>query len=239
MAQNFLLPDIAPEIYLKTWFIRGFPATQSFLLCAEQHLIADFERKTGLKSGKDVSMSTPLDGDVYTPGEISMFDTLLYVNHNWIPVSFKWKSHSGKVYKIDDEVTDCDDLDFWFDNLDAVEIHRLLYPKESLPFKFKDLSFELVVTRLSVAPELILTVKQEHQEAAAEIIAGIDKFIASYNDKSEKKDRANGVVHNWDRRIEGDTIIYSFDLGSAGLRLYKTLIPHLSKSGRFTKVELS
>lgn len=40
-------------------------------------------------------------------------------------------------------------------------------------------------------------------------------MMDEYNTKSMKKDRKDGAVYNWKRRMENDKLIYDIDTGSA------------------------
>jgi hypothetical protein len=66
----------------------------------------------------------------------------------------------------------------------------------------------------------------------------IDDFIADFNHKSEKKDRKDGVVHNWKREFINDKLVYELDLGSTGVSFIKKLLTFLNKLNTFETVEL-
>ena len=73
---------------------------------------------------------------------------------------------------------------------------------------------------------------------ADKIISEVDRFIAGFNEKSEKKGRIHGVIHHWKPRVEGDKLIYDTDLGSTGPYFFNKLLPHLSLLNYFTREEL-
>ena len=73
--------------------------------------------------------------------------------------------------------------------------------------------------------------KEDQIKNASAIIDDIDKMIDDYNIKSEKKDRKDGVVHNWKSKAEADKLIYEIDTGSAGAVFLKKLLQYLSKLG--------
>jgi hypothetical protein len=162
----------------------------------------------------------------------------IYINHNWNPVTVLWKSISGRIYQLADTDIDCNDIEFWFEELDVALIHRQMYPNVKLPFKLKDLSYELIVTRINMDCTIEMQVKQECLNETENINSQVDSFIAAFNEKSEKKDRIHGVIHHWKPKIEGDKLIYDMDLGSTGPYFFKKLLPHLSSLNYFTRVEL-
>ena len=110
--------------------------------------------------------------------------------------------------------------------------------KEKLPFKIKDLSYELVVTRLNMDMTIEMQLKKGELSKADSIIEEIDKLIDDYNIQSEKKDRKNGVVHNWKRKVEISKLVYDIDTGSAGSWFLKKFLQQLSTMNKFDKVEV-
>ncbi len=210
-----------------------------FANCADMQLTAQFELLTGLKINKQISIATRSEQEFFIEyGEISKIPFYIYANHNWNSVTVLWKSKSGRIYKLEDTYIDCDDIEFWFEELDVALIHRQMFPNIKLPFKLKDLSFELVVTRINMDATIQLQLKADQINYSKRIELKIDDFIAGFNEKSEKKDRIHGVIHNWKTRIEGDKMIYDIDLGSTGPYFFKKLLPELSKMDHFIKVEL-
>lgn len=210
-----------------------------FASCADAQLTALFEFKTGLKINKQISLSMRPEWDFFIEtGEISKVALSIYVNHNWDPVTVLWKSKSGRIYKLEDTDIDCDDIEFWFEELDVALIHRQMYPDVKLPFRLKDLSYELVVTRINIDCTIELQLKSDNIANMEQIDAEIDNFIATFNQKSEKKDRVHGVIHHWKVTLEGDKLIYDIDLGSTGPYFFKKLLPYLSQLNYFIKVEL-
>ena len=136
-----------------------------------------------------------------------------------------------------DEDIDCTDIVFWFEGLDPLLYHKQLYPKETLPFKLKNLSYDLVVTRLTLDCIIEMSLHENKICDANNIMQQIDLFIGSYNEKSEKARHFLGVVHNWKRHFRNNTIIeYEFDLGSAELIFFKYLLNYLSDLKCFSKV---
>ena len=209
--------------------------SESFMVCADEQLRKDFELKTGIKISKKIGISTPVFDIKYTKGAISQFTPSVYLNHNWIPVTIKWKSKSGKIYGFEDEI-DCADITFWFDDLNTKNIHELMYPGEKLPFAIKNLDYELKVSRLNIDCELTLLFTNDVNHES--IIKVIDDFINDFNTKSEKKDGKDGFIHNWKGEGDGNKIIFNLDLGSAGPIFLKKLLPFLSEIKGISEVEI-
>ena len=210
-----------------------------FANCADIQLTTLFELTTGLKINKQISIATRLEWEFFIEtGEVSKIAFYIYVNHNWNPVTILWKSKSGRIYEIHDTDIDCNDIEFWFEELDVALIHRQMFPGDKLPFKIKDLSCELVVTRINMDCTIELLLKDDKVPDVENIITQIDTFIAGFNEKSEKKDRKYGVIHNWKTAIENNKLIYDIDLGSTGPLFFKKLLPELSQLNYFTRVEI-
>ena len=222
-------------------------ASDSFLACADKQLTEIFIKETGIKPDKNVCLvptshgiNLPIYGTYIIPNtnkKARMLYTALVVNHNWNFITVYWKSKTNKLYKLNSDV-DCDDIIFWFGSLDPLLYHKQLYPKEKLPFKIKDLSYELVVTRLNMDMTIEMQLKKGELSKADSIIEEIDKLIDDYNIQSEKKDRKNGVVHNWKRKVEISKLVYDIDTGSAGSWFLKKFLQQLSTMNKFDKVEV-
>ncbi len=236
MKTLFLYPQFTIDAFKK---IYNKTISAEFVNCADQQLTPLFERITGLKINKRLSISWASEWEFfYEESVISKLAFSIYVNHNWDPVTVLWKSKAGRVYKIEDTDIDCNDLEFWFEGIDVALIHRQMFPKVTLPFKLKDLSYELVITRINLDCTLELQLKKGQLEHAEAIIQKIDDFINDFNIKSEKKDRKYGVVHNWKSAVEDTTLIYDIDLGSVGPYFFKKLLPFFSELNCFLRVEL-
>lgn len=231
----------APHLFESShaYFYReyGIAISKAFMQCFDQQLRVEFETKTGLKIGKQVCMSMGGVWDIaYKKGEVSEFMQSIYINHNWNPVKIIWKSHSGRIYGLDDEDIDCNDIEFHFEHLDTLLYHRQLYPKAELPFRLKDLTYELVVLRLNRDCTIDMTLR-EHCDPKS-LRDQIDNFINAFNEKSIKKGCKDGVVNNSKRTIENNHLIYDIDTGSGGFIFEKKLLLFLSKLDSFEKVEV-
>lgn len=210
-----------------------------FLKCADDKLTPYFIKETGITPGKNVGI-TPYDYKFYyEKGAISKFPLKIYVNNNWNPVTVNWKSKSGRIYGINDDDIDCNDIEFWFEGLDPMLYHQQLYPNEKLPFKFKDLGFELVVVRLNVNATLVFTFKEDVIDPIDIWITKIDNIIQRFVDKPIKIGNEYGVAHNFTRKCIADNKWeYEVDTGSTGVFIYKKLLPLLSKLACFLKIEI-
>ena len=209
-----------------------------FMACADTQLSAYFIKHSGLKPGINVSVSWPNEKLFYTKSEVSEMPINIYINHNWNPAKMKWKSKSGRIYDKTDTDIDCDDIIFWFEDLDPPLYFKQLYPNQQLPFKLKYLTYELVVLRLNLECELDLFVKDASVADIPSLIERIDAHMHQFNEQSEKKDREDGVVHHWKTTVEDNRIEYVIDMGSAGFTFMKKLLRFLSKLNAFDKVEI-
>jgi hypothetical protein len=238
MSDLFLYNPNIQDSYLNKYRKEGINITLNFLKCADEQLRKSFEKITAIKVNKNICVLLPNKPDFnYQMGEISECSQNIFVNHNYIfGVKIKWKSKSGRIYKFEDEDINCEDLEFWFEGLDATLVHKYLYPKVTLPFKLKDLTYKLVVTRINMDCNLEMVLKENLEQEL--VSKQIDDFIADFIHKSEKKDRKDGVVHNWKREFINDKLIYELDLGSTGVSFIKKLLTFLNKLNTFETVEL-
>jgi hypothetical protein len=238
MSYLFLYDSRAIEIYVNIYEKQGIYISEEFLKCADKQLRISFEKITDIKINKNICVSLPNKPDFnYQMGEISECSQNIFVNHNYLfGLKIKWKSKSGRIYKFEDDDIDCDDVEFWFEGLDAKLVHKYLYPKVTLPFKLKDLTYKLLVTRINMDCNLEMVLKENLEQEL--VSKQIDDFIADFNHKSEKKDRKDGVVHNWKREFINDKLVYELDLGSTGVSFIKKLLTFLNKLNTFETVEL-
>ncbi len=233
---NFIFTNDTIETILNLYRRYGIPMEEPFLRCAEGKLKESFEHTTGIKVNKHISFSTFNENANYVKGKVSQFEQYMYVNHNWNLVTIKWQSKSGRIYGVDDKDIDCADLEVWIEGLDIPLIHRQLYPKQELPFKLKELTYELIVTRINV--DCTIEMDLEPNADIQSVTSEIDAFIGGFNEKSEQKDREHGVVHNWKSRSNGRKLTFELDLGSTGGYFMKKFLVHLSNMAVFDRVEI-
>lgn len=196
-------------------------------------------QKTGLKTGKQLCISWASEWEFFLEkGETSKVAFNLYVNHNWNLITIIWKSKSGRIYELHDTDIDCNDIEFGFENLDVALIHKQMFPGDQLPFKLKNLTYELLVSRISIDCTFELTLKNEHAAETDKVIETVDSYFAKFNERSEKKKRKPGLIHRYHAKAVGNKIIYDIDLGSAGPIIFKDLLPYLSSLNYFTKIEI-
>ena len=231
-------PDTVIEIFNRK---DALPISMQFLECADKQLSPFFEKSVGLKINKHISLTIADDRRYeYKHDMVSRLAMVLYINHNWnYDIYMVWKSKSGRIYKPGDTDIDCNDVEFSLEGLDPVLYHKQMYPKAELPFKLKNLSYKLVITRLNMDCTMEMTLKKEIITNAEGLIKKVDDFINRFNEESVKKNREEGVVHNWKHNIEGDKLIYNIDTGFAGPALMKKLLPFLSTLNSFEIVEIN
>jgi hypothetical protein len=217
----------------------GIIFSVQFLRCAAKPLTDYFEFKTGMKLNKHIQFSTPWpEMKVLEKGKVSKFNTTLFVNHNWNPVTVAWKSKSGKIYETHDTDIDCHDIEFWFEGLDVPLIHKQMYPKVGLPFKLNNLSYELVLTRFNMDCTIEFAFSQSHKKEVKLIAEEMSDFIGKYNVKSEKAKTYRGVIHNFKWNYRDEKLIFELDMGSAGFHFFKQFLPFVSQMSCFRRVEI-
>lgn len=221
MNAFFSNPEFTVEYFYNS---SGLLFSKEFLNCAGIQLSAQFKKRTGLNINKHISFTAPDKSlDTYINDVVSKLKLSLYVNHNWNPIEILWRSKSGRVYEINDTDIDCNDIEFWMEPLDVVEIHKQMFPKEGVPFKIKQLSYELIVTRfnndctfkIDLIEKSVLFDKLKVQVA---------DFIRQYNEKSEKSKKFKGLVHNCTMHLDAESIICELDMGSAGFDFIKKFL---------------
>ena len=238
MSEDPLLP-LRQCVYYTDY---GILMPVAFLLCMEKQLRIDFEKKTGIKVNKQMCLYAlnkfySIDRLGLEYGETSYMNQSLDLNIYSLQVLIAWKSKSGRIYQLTDDDIDCDDIEIWFHKINVAEVYETLYPKMEMPFKLKGLTYELQVVRMDVNQTLQLHFKEGMEEDVEGIVKKIDTHIANLNSKSEKNDRKDGVVHNWDTRtITPLQVEYEIDMGSAGVKFIKGLLKFLSGFNSIEKV---
>ncbi|MGN6435812.1 MAG: hypothetical protein ACTHMM_04730 [Agriterribacter sp.] len=233
---------VFPETMIRSFNRKhDLPVSVEFLECADKQLSPFFEKATGLKINKHISLDIAEDDHfAYVEDDISGLMMVLYVNHNWNrDITMVWKSKSGRIYKPGDTDIDCSDIEFGLEGIDPVLYYRQMYPKAELPFKLKNLSYQLVINRLNMDCTVEMKLKKEALANAEDLLKRIDSFIDQFNEKSVKKDREDGVVHNWRHHIDNNKLVYEIDTGFAGPALMKKLLPFLSSLNCFETVEIN
>lgn len=227
-------------------FRRRFNITVSelFISCTDKQLTEIFITQTGIKPGKNVAVSLSnskgTDELEYVKANISYFKISLFVNHDWFPITIQWRSKSGRIYELNDEDIDCDDIVFSFESLDTDAYLKQLYPDTKLPFKLNDLSFTVKVTRINLDCTIRMQLKPDGEISKAIVTEKIYSFIGDFNEQSEKKNRKQGVIHNaqiTDGENENE-LIMDIDLGSVGPLFFKKLFVYMSGLNCFEEVEL-
>jgi len=176
---------------------------------------------------------------MYEPGEVSRINTALSILpglHD--PISFCWRSKSGKLVKPTDESFDEADLECWIEGLKPkLYWDYLNQVHNDYPFKVKNLPFPVVVT--SFDTHCVLQIALRNPAVSEDIVLALSNTIEKHNLASEKKDRANGVVHNSWAEMDENLLCFHIDLGSAGPVFIKKLLRTLAKFEAVKKVTVS
>lgn len=207
--------------------------SRSFIICADEQLYHYFLKLTGLTSIKKCGISCTMYNVTY--GNVSSYETSMGINHQdqWVKVC--WKSKSGKVYQLHDDV-DCHDIEFWLENVDVPLLYKQLYGPTTLPFKLPATHFSLVIGSISISLEIIIRLKEGFEKHLTIMEKEVSAFINQFNNQSEKKNRKDGVVHNWKTIVRQNSIHVDMDLGSAGAAFLKKLLKWLNGIEQIEKV---
>jgi hypothetical protein len=236
MRSLFPYPDLYIEQFRKRHHIN---ISKEFVSCANFQLTNSFEDYTGLKITKFVVFGwAPEYRFFYSKGKISRFDSEIWISNYNNPVVIAWTSNSGRIYEPDDTDIDCKDIRFWCEGLNPLLYHQQMFPKVSLPFKLKNLNYELKINRLNVNWTVSMKLKKEEVNNTLIRTYEVDKFIDDFNTRAERNDRKDGVVHSWKSVIEDDELVYEIDSGSGGVIFLREFLQFLSKRNCFEKVQV-
>ncbi len=207
--------------------------SKSFIICADEQLYHYFLKLTGLTSIKKCGISCTMDNVTY--GAVSSYETSMGINFQsqWVKVC--WKSKSGKIYQLHDDVN-CHDIEFWLENVNVPLLYKQLYGPTTLPFKLPAMHFSLVIGSISISLEIIIRLKEGFEKHLTIMEKEVSAFINQFNNQSEKKNRKDGVVHNWKTIVRQNSIHVDMDLGSAGAAFLKKLLKWLNGIEQIEKV---
>lgn len=227
-----------PDIYIEQFRSRfNLNITKEFVSCMDQQLTSSFESKTGIKPRKRIEIGWAHPSSfIYVKGAVSTYTAELWINNHNNPVTICWDSLSGKTYTPADREIDCNDIRYWLEGLEPLVYMRQLIPHSSVKLDLEDLSFILTVERLGNDAFLYMTLKPS--VPTGEAISETDKLINNFNMESVKKNRSEGVIHNWQREHKNGTLIYHLDLGSAGIPALKKILQRISDLNYFTEIKV-
>lgn len=210
--------------------------SKEFLILAGNKLWRFFDLKTGINDIKNSQLGIPFMNDkfiVEQHGNVSKVDWYFAIRYSSWPVTICWKSKSGRIYKISDEDIDENDIEFWFEGLDPVQIYKDLYPNFTLPFKLKDIYFEVDVKRLDMSLEMAISFMNKDFSQVKKVEQLILDTVDDWNKKAEKDtldEKGLGIVHSVKTtQEEPDKLVLSFDMGTASVNVLKKLIQTLNK----------
>ena len=213
-----------------------------FANCMDQQLTDIFIKKTGISSFRHVVViltSNTVDFPFFVISEVvSKFPAFVCVIADCSPIEIYWKSKSGRIYKIDDKEIDCNDIEFWMEGLNPLLYNKLLYPKDTLPFKLKNIGYELVVTRILMDCTLEMELKEPLDDPSSQFSLMYD-FINNFNNLSLKKQEKYGFVHNSNGFMdENGKMVLVINMGTAGFYFFKKLLLFLNDMNCFKKIEV-
>ncbi|MFC4263887.1 hypothetical protein ACFOWM_13415 [Ferruginibacter yonginensis] len=175
---------------------------------------------------------------MYEIGEVSKIHTAISILPEYIGnITFCWKSKSGRIIKTTDEDFDEADLECWIEGLNASEYWAYIGgEKNSHPFTKMKLPYVLKVYNLYIQMciKICCNTTNYHERITNALSTAIEKF----NLKSDALNGEIGYPHNANASINGTTVNYNIDLGSAGLPLLKKLLKVLAKFDDVTEVSL-
>ena len=240
------------------WYYEYFIASSQFLpikfseqfVCiAGKQLWENFVRQTGIDDIKRVFISNAstiesidLRDFNYKKSSVSEIAWALTFYDFKHPIKFYWKSKSGKIYTPEDTAIDENDITFWFEDLDPLEIHKMVYPNQPIPFKLKNLTYKLSINSLNMDLEMIIQLSEPNNKKIETIKNLVLDFIDKWNEKSEEDEEDElemGLVHNSKIVEETNELIhFNFDMGSADINILKKLLQKLNKVGGISKIEI-
>lgn len=222
--------------------------SRDFIVCGNTQLFYSFKNLTRIEP---ILLKTS-DGDIWTFKRImldgylisqgkkdsySFIECTIGINNSFQIAKICWKSKTGRSYQTFDEDIDCNDIEFWFEDLDVAKVYELLYLKLTIPFGIRNLKFKLELINLNTNMELVAFLKETTTNQIADIANKTCDYVNKYNKASERSsDDERGFVHYIKYEIDGSRLKFLIDTGSAGLPFLKQLLRTFSRWDVFDKV---
>lgn len=213
--------------------------SERFELFLNVDLAEEFIRNTGIDPNKtrEKILLSPISMS-YEPGKIQAGVT---VTNLTIRATIRWGfGDDMKAFSTSEDEIDYKSAKIWFEELDTKKVLELYHKKPKLGFSTKDFTTPVEVDFFypeSAYISLYLNNKNDEEL----IWATIDRFVSSWNEKSEAKDRKYGLIHNY-RPVMTEKVDYLqfyIDLGSAGTLGLKHLFKELDKLEVIQKISIT
>ncbi len=224
--------------------------SKNFIVCGNRQLFHSFRYLTRIEP---ILLKTS-DGDTWAFKQImlngylisqgkkdsySFLECTIGINNSYQIAKICWKSKTGRIYETFDEDIDCNDIEFWFEDLDVAKVHELLYPKQTIPLALRNLNYKLELINLNTNLEVVAFLKSEFSDQIVDIANKTCDFVNKYNKASERSsNEERGFVHYIKYEMEDSRIKFVIDSGSAGLPFLKQLLRTFSRWNVFEKVRI-
>lgn len=200
-----------------------------------------FVKGTGIKPSYKVTLAgfkQRNERPMYEEGEVSRLNVVIWVMPStYFNISFCWQSKSEKIVHTTDEDFNEEDLDCWLEGVDPVALWKAVATEQKEhPFHIKELPYDLKV--LGFGTEMTVIIDTRDDSGIDNIAEQLSSAIYEYNDKSEQKDRKDGLVHNHRTNVADNKIELRIDTGSAGVLIIKKLLKILAKQTNVKEVIL-
>lgn len=227
-------------------FYGGDAVSASFQTCLSEHLKDDFYKKTEINlrgvDGKKIYLSSPVGtSEKISAGQISSLKCAIDVYHFAFPVKIAWESQSGKIYSPKDSVPSCEELNFWFEEIDAKAIKTQFHERPKMPFDLKQFSFQTEID-FFYQDGLFLVVDLISYKNNEGIIveSKLAQFVDDWNAKTEAGNFSNGLIHNFrtEEKVENKIVFY-IDMGSCSSQGYQEILKVLDTTKNVSSVKIT
>ena len=107
--------------------------SEQFISCMDVQLTKLFEKITAINVKPPVRLGWQEKKDFdYNKGSVSKMNVRIYFGYGSVVPWILWKSKSGRIYEIADTDIDCNDIEFWFEELDVDACRNFWKPKWTL-----------------------------------------------------------------------------------------------------------
>jgi hypothetical protein len=213
--------------------------SERFECFLNEDLAEDFIRKTGIYPNKtrEKVLLSPISMS-YEPGKIHAGVT---VTNLTIRTTIRWGyGDDMMVFSTSEDEIDYKNAKIWFEELDTKKVLELYHKKPKLGFSTANFNTPVEVD-FFYHESAYISFYLSNMSDEELIWATIDRFVSSWNEKSEANDRKYGLIHNYRpvKTEKADDLQFYIDLGSAGTLGLKHLFKELDKLEGIQKIGIT
>jgi hypothetical protein len=186
-----------------------------FLNCADLQLSEQFVKATGINLDEKIRLAwEQKEKPEVILEEISIMPAVIWLKYGMVNIKIAWSSKSGKIYEINCSDIDCNDIQFWFEDLDVEKCKKYHKPDFSKFFPFYETftSYAQETYHISMSNAYVMCMR-EHLSKDFEFKTGLkinkdidlqyEKYSFFYTKGEISRTQATIYInHNWNSKAQ-------------------------------------